>query len=99
MNSSIASLTLFPVEMAESSFCLGIIFFCKTNVVPLLPLEIRRFPDGDKYVVSNQPFTSSPRSLNGTGYGTLNGKKLNVKVPLSNQKWIRFPLPIDAAAS
>jgi hypothetical protein len=59
---------------------------------------MRRFPDGDKYVVSSQPFASSPRSLNGTGYGTLNGKKLKEKAALSNWKRILFPFSIVAAA-
>lgn len=70
------------------------------NVRPitLFPLDIRRFPDWDKYVVSNQPFASSPRSLNGTGYGTLNGKNLKEKAALSNRKRIRFLSLIDAAA-
>ena len=48
--------------------------------------------------MSNQPFASSPRSLNGTGYGTLNGKNLIEKAALSNWKRIRFPSFIDAAA-
>lgn len=48
--------------------------------------------------MSNQPLASSPRSLNGTGYGTLNGKNLNEKAALSNWKRIRFPSFIDAAA-
>jgi hypothetical protein len=59
---------------------------------------MRRFPECDKYVVSNQPFASSPSSLNGTGYGTLNGRNLNEKAALSNLKRILFPSPIDAAA-
>lgn len=33
----------------------------------LLPLEIRTFPDGDRYVVSSQPLASSPSSRKGTG--------------------------------
>lgn len=37
------------------------------TIFTLFPLDMRRFPDGDKYVVSNQPFASSPRSRNGTG--------------------------------
>lgn len=64
----------------------------------LFPLEIRRSPEGDKYVVSNQPFASSPRSLNGTGYGTLNGKNLNEKAARSNWNSIRLPSLIDADA-
>lgn len=70
------------------------------NQVPitLFPLDIRRLPDSDRYVVSNQPFASSPRSLNGTGYGTLNGKNLNENAALSNRKSIRFPSLIDASA-
>lgn len=48
--------------------------------------------------MSNQPFASSPRSLNGTGYGTLKGKNLKEKAALSKRKRIRFPSFIDAAA-
>lgn len=68
------------------------------NLVTLFPLEIRRFPDRDKYVVSNQPFASSPSSLNGTGYGTLKGRNLKENAALSNWKRIRLPSLIDAAA-
>ena len=73
---------------------------CKANTstFTLFPLEIRRSPEGDKYVVSNQPFASSPSSLNGTGYGTLNGKNLKEKAARSNWKSIRLPSLIDAAA-
>lgn len=49
-------------------------------------------------MVSNQPFASSPRSLNGTGYGTLNGKNLKENAALSKRKRIRFPSLIDASA-
>jgi len=48
--------------------------------------------------VSNQPFASSPSSLNGTGYGTLNGRNLKEKAALSNLKRILFPSSIEAAA-
>ena len=48
--------------------------------------------------MSNQPFASSPNSLNGTGYGTLNGKNLKEKAARSNWKSIRLPSLIDAAA-
>lgn len=64
----------------------------------LFPLEMRIFPLGDKYVVSNHPFASSPRSLKGTGYGTLKGKNLKEKAARSNWKRMRFPSFIVAAA-
>lgn len=64
----------------------------------LFPLEIRIFPLWDKYVVSNQPFASSPRSLNGTGYGTLKGKNLKENSAQSNWKRMRLPSLIVAAA-
>lgn len=64
----------------------------------LFPLEIRRSPEGDRYVVSNQPFASSPRNLKGTGYGTLKGKNLKEKAARSNWNNIRLPSLIDAAA-
>lgn len=56
------------------------------------------FPDWDKYVVSNQPLASSPRSLKGTGYGTLKGKKLKEKAALSNWKRILLASLTDATA-
>ena len=49
-------------------------------------------------MVSNQPFASSPRSLNGTGYGTLKGKNLKENAALSNWKRMRLPSFTDAAA-
>jgi len=64
----------------------------------LFPLEIRMFPAWDKYVVSSQPFASSPRSLNGTGYGTLNGRNFKVNAARSKQKRMRFPSSIVASA-
>jgi hypothetical protein len=67
-------------------------------VCTLFPLEIRMFPLRDKYVVSSQPFASSPRSLNGTGYGTLNGKNLKVNAARSKRKRMRFPSLIVASA-
>uniref|UniRef100_A0A0A9H960 Uncharacterized protein n=1 Tax=Arundo donax TaxID=35708 RepID=A0A0A9H960_ARUDO len=57
------------------------------------------FPVGDKYVVSSQPFASSPRSLNGTGYGTLNVRNLKVNAARSKWKRMRFPSSIVASAS
>jgi hypothetical protein len=41
-----------------------------TNVVPLFPRAIRS--RSLRYVLSIQPLASSPRSLKGTGYGTVN---------------------------
>lgn len=49
-------------------------------------------------MVSNQPFASSPRSLNGTGYGTLKGKNLKENAALSNWKRMRLPSLTDATA-
>lgn len=64
----------------------------------LFPLEILRFPEGDKYVVSNQPFASSPRSLKGTGYGTLNGRNFNANAALSKRNRTLLGSLMDATA-
>lgn len=39
---------------------------------------------------TNLTLVSSPSSLNGTGYGILNGRKLNENAALSNWKSIRM---------
>lgn len=49
-------------------------------------------------MVSNQPFASSPRSLKGTGYGTLKGKNLKENAAVSNWKRMRLPSLTEAAA-
>ena len=48
--------------------------------------------------MSSHPLASSPRSRNGTGYGTLKGKALKEKAARSNLKRILFPSSIIASA-
>lgn len=70
----------------------------ETHFFTLFPLEILRFPEGDKYVVSNQPLASSPRSLKGTGYGTLNGRNFNANAALSKRNRTLLASLMDATA-
>mmetsp|Transcript_6973 Transcript_6973/g.24253 ORF Transcript_6973/g.24253 Transcript_6973/m.24253 type:complete len:232 (-) Transcript_6973:466-1161(-) len=89
--SSRASSTPFPTLMAAISWSLGLGSLASTNIVPLLPREMRSRPSLDMYVVSIQPLTSSSSSAKGTGYGMVKGRALKLKAASVNWKSTRTP--------